>query len=435
MLGARLKSWMEAQLGRAKKRKQKQARQTAATTTTGPLPPPHLSSPESAYSTGYSTDGTSPGTAPAPLAAPLVAPPPPPAPPTTHLYHEPAKRRSNVVVRRCIPEPAPVPVVVCATPSPRPRCRIRTNPWMGATSPSRRRPQNIVHQHSLQCPPTTQPQLHHAPYSLDSHVKYGSRSPHLSPHLSPEPHRSPYYRGGASSDEECRGMRTRGRETAILSDADFDSDGDTGLDGGDEDDDETASPGRRRARRRRPPRRPPRSAAMFSGATPPRMRRRNHAPSAPPVRERDPLLEADREAERKYRELIREAEKLLVTVSRAPLEPPHNPRVRELRATEVEAPRRSPERTHITNFMRANSPEPPRRLSPVARRSPLAAPPPPPVARRLTPPSPTDRPHSEPPKRKAYARDEVLQTLEGLRKSLQQQSALLAVQRTRLDSL
>ncbi|KAH9631505.1 hypothetical protein HF086_004666 [Spodoptera exigua] len=431
MLGARLKSWMEAQLGRAKKRKQKQARQTAATTTTGPLPPPHLSSPESAYSTGYSTDGTSPGTAPAPLAAPLVAPPPPPAPPTTHLYHEPAKRRSNVVVRRCIPEPAPVPVVVCATPSPRPRCRIRTNPWMGATSPSRRRPQNIVHQHSLQCPPTTQPQLHHAPYSLDSHVKYGSRSPHLSPHLSPEPHRSPYYRGGASSDEECRGMRTRGRETAILSDADFDSDGDTGLDGGDEDDDETASPGRRRARRRRPPRRPPRSA----GATPPRMRRRNHAPSAPPVRERDPLLEADREAERKYRELIREAEKLLVTVSRAPLEPPHNPRVRELRATEVEAPRRSPERTHITNFMRANSPEPPRRLSPVARRSPLAAPPPPPVARRLTPPSPTDRPHSEPPKRKAYARDEVLQTLEGLRKSLQQQSALLAVQRTRLDSL
>ena len=65
------------------------------------------------------------------------------------------------------------------------------------------------------------------------------------------------------------------------------------------------------------------------------MRRRNHAPSAPPVRERDPLLEADREAERKYRELIREAEKLLVTVSRAPLEPPHNPRVRELRATEV----------------------------------------------------------------------------------------------------
>lgn len=65
------------------------------------------------------------------------------------------------------------------------------------------------------------------------------------------------------------------------------------------------------------------------------MRRRTHAPSAPPVRERDPLLEADREAERKYRELIREAEKLLVTVSRAPLEPPHNPRIRELRATEV----------------------------------------------------------------------------------------------------
>lgn len=71
------------------------------------------------------------------------------------------------------------------------------------------------------------------------------------------------------------------------------------------------------------------------GATPPRARRRSHAPSAPPVREKDPLLEADREAERKYRELIREAEKLLVTVSRAPLEPPHNPRVRELRATEV----------------------------------------------------------------------------------------------------
>lgn len=90
MLGARLKSWVEAQLGRAKKRKQKQSRQTN-TVTTGPLPPPHLSSPESAYSTGYSTDGTSPGAPPATLAAPLVAPPPPPAPPTTHLYHEPAK--------------------------------------------------------------------------------------------------------------------------------------------------------------------------------------------------------------------------------------------------------------------------------------------------------------------------------------------------------
>lgn len=91
MLGARLKSWMEAQLGRAKKRKQKQARVSAPAASTGPLPAPHLSSPESAYSTGYSTDGTSPGTAPVPLAAPLVAPPPPPAPPTTHLYHEPAK--------------------------------------------------------------------------------------------------------------------------------------------------------------------------------------------------------------------------------------------------------------------------------------------------------------------------------------------------------
>ncbi|XP_049875216.1 serine/arginine repetitive matrix protein 1-like [Pectinophora gossypiella] len=425
MLGARLKSWMEAQLGRAKKRKQKQTRQAIAATT-GPIPPPHLSSPESAYSTGYSTDGTSPGAPPAPLAAPLVAPPPPPAPPTTHLYHEPAKRRTNAP-RRCVAEP----VVVSATPSPRPRCRIRTNPWLGATSPNaRRRGPLLLHQQSLQCPQPHPPQLHHAPYSLDSHpARLATKSPHLSPHLSPEPHRSPYYRGGASSDEECRGMRTRGRETAILSDADLESDGDTGLDGGDEDEpDDTMSPSRRRARRRRPPRRPPRSA----GATPPRMRRRNHAPSAPPVRERDPLLEADREAERKYRELIREAEKLLVTVSRAPLEPPHNPRVRELRATEVEAPRRSPERTHITNFMRANSPEPPRRVSPVARRSPLAAPPPP---ARLHPPSPTDRPHSEPPKRKAYARDEVLQTLEGLRKSLQQQSALLAVQRTRLDSL
>ncbi|KAI5639739.1 hypothetical protein NE865_07816 [Phthorimaea operculella] len=430
MLGARLKSWMEARLGRAKNRKQKQCRPTA-TATTGTLPPPHLSSPESAYSTGYSTDGTSPGAAPAPLAAPLVAPPPPPAPPTTHLYHEPAKRRTSAP-RRCVPEPQ----IVSATPSPRPRCRIRTNPWLGATSPNARRrmPPHLIHQASLQCPPLQPPQLHHAPYSLDSHPARMARSPHLSPHLSPEPHRSPYYRGGASSDEECRNMRTRGRETAILSDADLDSDGDTGLDGGDEDEpDETASPGRRRARRRRPPRRPPRSA----GATPPRMRRRNHAPSAPPVRERDPLLEADREAERKYRELIREAEKLLVTVSRAPLEPPHNPRIRELRATEVEAPRRSPERTHITNFMRANSPEPPRRVSPIARRSPLAAPPPPPVAPRILnhPLSPTDRPHSEPPKRKAYARDEVLQTLEGLRKSLQQQSALLAVQRTRLDSL
>ncbi|XP_026496558.1 serine/arginine repetitive matrix protein 1-like isoform X1 [Vanessa tameamea] len=437
MLGARLKSWMEAQLGRAKKRKQKQTRQSVAPST-GPLPPPHLSSPESAYSTGYSTDGTSPGAAPAPLsaplAAPLVAPPPPPAPPTTHLYHEPAKRRSSATVRRCIPEPP-----ICATPSPRPRCRIRTNPWLGGTSPNgKKRTPHLFQQQSLQCPPPPQFQLQHAPYSLDSH-KYGSRSPHmsphvsphLSPHLSPEPYRSSYYRGGVSSDEEGRGVKGRGRETAILSDADVDSDGDTGLDGGDEDEpDSASSPSRRRARRRRPPRRPPRSA----GATPPRMRRRFHAPPPPPVRERDPLMEADREAERKYRELIREAEKLLVTVSRAPIEPPHNPRIRELRATEVEAPRRSPERTHVTNFIRANSPEPPRRLSPVARRSPLAAPPPtnrPPIQ----PLSPHDRPHSEPPKRKAYARDEVLQTLESLRKSLKQQSALLAVQRTRLDSL
>ncbi|XP_048489343.1 formin-like protein 7 [Plutella xylostella] len=394
MLGARLKSWMEAQLGRAKKRKQKPRSPPAPLDT---APPPHLSSPESAYSTGYSTDGTSPGAPP-----PLVAPPPPPAPPTTHLYHEPAKRRSSVTVRRLPDIPA-----ACATPSPRPRCRIKTNPWLGGTSPSRRRaPQ----------PPPPPPLLHHAPYSLDaSSARFGTRSPLKSPL------RSPYHRGGASSDEECRGMRTRGRETAILSDNDVDSDGDTGLDGGDEDepDDDTASPSRRRARRRRPPRRPPRSA----GATPPRARRRAHAPSAPPAR-RDPLLEADREAERKYRELIREAEKLLVSVSRAPLEPPHNPRIRELRATEVEAPRRSPERTHITNFMRANSPEPPRRVSPVARRSPLAR-----------QPAPAERPQSEPPKRKAYAREEVLQTLEGLRKSLQQQSALLAVQRTRLDSL
>lgn len=74
----------------------------------------------------------------------------------------------------------------------------------------------------------------------------------------------------------------------------------------------------------------------------------------------------------------------------------------------MEAPRRSPERTHITNFMKANSPEQPRRLSPVARRSPLAAAPLPPVSKvPVHPPSPTDRPHSEPPKRKAYARDEV----------------------------
>lgn len=71
----------------------------------------------------------------------------------------------------------------------------------------------------------------------------------------------------------------------------------------------------------------------------------------------------------------------------------------------VEAPRRSPERTHLTNFMRANSPEPPRRPSPVRGRSPLAAPPP--AVPKPYLPSPTDRPHSEPPKRKAYARDEV----------------------------
>ncbi|CAG4979670.1 unnamed protein product [Parnassius apollo] len=359
MLGARLKSWMEAQLGRAKKRKQKQTRQAPTTATTGPLPAPHLSSPESAYSTGYSTDGTSPGAPPASLAAPLVAPPPPPAPPTTHLYHEPAKRRSIPLVRHCAPEP-----VVCSTPSPRPRCRIRTNPWLGATSPNARRKTPFLPQQSLPCP-QPQPLLLHAPYSLDSQTIYGS--PNLSPRLSPDRYHSPYYRGGVSSDEECRDVRTRGRETAILSDVDVDSDGDTGLDGGDEDEtDCNVTPGRRRARRRRPPRRPPRSA----GATPPRARRRNPAPSAPPVRERDPLLEADREAERKYRELIREAEKLLVTVSRAPLEPPHNPRIRELRATETEAPRRSPERTHVTNFIRANSPEAPRRASLVARRSP-----------------------------------------------------------------
>ncbi|XP_050671055.1 serine/arginine repetitive matrix protein 1-like [Leptidea sinapis] len=452
MLGARFKSWMEAQLGRARKRKSKPARAPSPAPLTGSAPPAQLSSPESAYSTGYSTDGTSPGLAPAPLAAPLVAPPPPPTPPTTHLYHEPAKRRSSVTARKYIPEPQ-----VCATPSPRPRCRIRTNPWLGKTSPNaRRKAPHLLQQQSLQIPQPP-PVLHHAPYSLDSHVLYSQRSPrlsshlssHLSPHLSPNlsPHRTPYvspnisphispyrsfnYKTGASSDEDYRALRRvgpRGQETAILSDADGYSDGDTGLDGGDEDEpDSTSSPGRRRARRRRPPRRVPRSA----GATPPRLRRR-HAPSAPPVRERDPLLEADREAEKKYRELIREAEKLLVSVSRAPLEPPHNPRVVELRNTEVDCPRRSPERTHITNFIRANSPEASRRLSPAPRRSPLAAPP---FPRTLQPPSPTDRPHSEPPKRKMYAREEVLQTLEGLRKSLQQQSALLAVQRTRLDSL
>lgn len=99
---------------------------------------------------------------------------------------------------------------------------------------------------------------------LITFYSYNFRSPHLSPEPYRTPYRSPYYRGGASSDEECRGMRTRGRETAILSDADIDSDGDTGLDGGDEDEpDETASPGRRRARRRRPPRRPPRSAGTI----------------------------------------------------------------------------------------------------------------------------------------------------------------------------
>lgn len=92
------------------------------------------------------------------------------------------------------------------------------------------------------------------------------------------------------------------------------------------------------------------------GATPPRMRRRCHAPSAPPVRERDPLLEADREAERKYRELIREAEKLLVTVSRAPIEPPHNPRIRELRATEVKIYNdlKMKMLTHIVVFVSSN---------------------------------------------------------------------------------
>ncbi|VVC95522.1 unnamed protein product, partial [Leptidea sinapis] len=338
MLGARFKSWMEAQLGRARKRKSKPARVQSPAPLTGSAPPAQLSSPESAYSTGYSTDGTSPGLAPAPLAAPLVAPPPPPTPPTTHLYHEPAKRRSSVTARKYIPEPQ-----VCATPSPRPRCRIRTNPWLGKTSPNaRRKAPHLLQQQSLQIPQPP-PVLHHAPYSLDSHVLYSQRSPRLSPHLSSNfsphlspnlsPHRTPYvspnisphispyrcfnYKTGASSDEDYRALRRvgpRGQETAILSDADGYSDGDTGLDGGDEDEpDSTSSPGRRRARRRRPPRRVPRSA------------------------------------EKKYRELIREAEKLLVSVSRAPLEPPHNPRV-------------------------------------------------------------------------------VLQTLEGLRKSLQQQSALLAVQ-------
>lgn len=78
--------------------------------------------------------------------------------------------------------------------------------------------------------------------------------------MSSEPRK---YRGGVSSDEEGR---VRGRETAILSDADIDSDGDTGLDGGDEeeaDDLDMASPGKRRARRRRPPRRAPRSAGIL----------------------------------------------------------------------------------------------------------------------------------------------------------------------------
>lgn len=85
--------------------------------------------------------------------------------------------------------------------------------------------------------------------------------------MSPEPYRTPYYKGGASSDEECRNIRTRSRETAILSDADVDSDGDTGLDGGDEDEpDSNASPGRRRARRRRNPRRTPRSAGKTSNS-------------------------------------------------------------------------------------------------------------------------------------------------------------------------
>lgn len=81
---------------------------------------------------------------------------------------------------------------------------------------------------------------------------------------------------------------------------------------------------------------------------------------------------------------------------------------------QAEAPRRSPERTHLTNFMRANSPEPPRRPSPLARRSPLAAPPPPPLARPARTFDCNDRPHSEPPKRKAYARDEVGSSLNAI---------------------
>lgn len=81
------------------------------------------------------------------------------------------QRRSSTTVRRCVPEPVPT---ICATPSPRPRCRIRTNPWLGSTSPNvRKKGPHLLHQQSLQCPPP--PQLHHAPFSLDSHQKYTSR--------------------------------------------------------------------------------------------------------------------------------------------------------------------------------------------------------------------------------------------------------------------
>lgn len=94
------------------------------------------------------------------------------------------QRRSSVGVKRALPEPP----VVCMTPSPRPRCRIRTNPWLGSTSPNPRRRPHLLHQQSLQCPPP--PPLVHAPYSLDSHparfnrwVKYKADSVAMSLHV------------------------------------------------------------------------------------------------------------------------------------------------------------------------------------------------------------------------------------------------------------
>lgn len=104
------------------------------------------------------------------------------------------------------------------------------------------------------------------------------------------------------------------------------------------------------------------------------------------------LIEADKEADKKYKELIMEAEHILVSMKastpilgsprRALSNPPANKRVELLRNAEIDvvpkvrgvdstpstpkycgSPRFSPKKNHITNFMQINSPELSRRES------------------------------------------------------------------------